>query len=929
MRINTNKINKIFENLNNKSQIDKFLKKRDNKDETIYLIPFVFEPIGTANTTEAGIVSHDFEIDSFTSFAKLITGINNIMVKWDGAYRVWIDEEANKNVPPLEQFISKEYKTGRVIKCNSYQENSGSNVVPSPIDSSFKQIETIETLTLKTNEKLKIDDILKVYLIPQKNKWRWLYIPANGLTEYYDKDNNYIGADITLTSINSIYSTSGGAIEQFIQKGAPGEGYAFPKWNEEKQVIELDPVRAKDLPIQAVQREYSGAAAFNTIFCYGRPTIQKQMSDGTIQNTFNPKIKASRLLLPYKVQTPNISPINTKPSAETDYYLSIDSKPTLNKYYKNWKEQFQANYDLALRAKYEGVLELPKISELEQTNPIYDGTHQYILWDSNFQIRFNNQEFNTATNKLTDGKIVLDGVYSIAEILAHNVFITNHLITLPMNTQTNTTWNLRDIPLIGGFLNTLTLGIPIGWTNTKARVQMGKVMLLTPANLVKYGNQLIESANNSLIPFDLMQENTSDLIEHSGIAGMGSSIKLLLTDEFIKDGVKYNTVQLGQKLPSGEILKWNGKCKPVAPSNTAGYIIDILIDRSISKTDCRTVFFSSGYEAYQSTYKTKSKFTGEIRDWTNEIRFSSWNVTNGTMKWPEAIQQPTPPKVNTPLLEITSLKNLTATVDFNTYNADFNILKYSDRRQKLYFALWEGKTEQAPYSTTFSGKEKEIYSFVYDFSKIAPNINQLSILYETINFKLFNSVYALPLNELIGRVKELHIIPDGVIYFDTGLATYDSGKFVGNRGNRIDRSFDYRKIPSKINYAFKIDINAIDEPGKIKFSLKLKPNYIFNYRSSSYFKKTSGNGFTDEVFVLKNNIDKTWGSSVTLIATGLLNLPDTIHDLADARNNAAEFNIIPDPVTYHATKTLYFKFKFQTTGDNGTILIIPKKTDDD
>lgn len=825
MRINTNKINKVFESLNTKSQIDSFLKHRDKDSEVIYLIPFTFEPIGTANTTEAGIVSSDFEIDSFTSYAKLITGINNIQVKWDEAYNVFIDEEANKDLPDIDKYITKEYKKGRVIKCNGYQENTGSNTIPSPVDSSFKQMEIVESLILKTTEKLKINDILKVYLIPQKGKWRWLYIPANGLTEYYDKDNNYIGAQITLMSVNSIYSTSGGAIEQFIQKGAPGEGYAFPKWNDESQQIEMDEELAKDLPIQAVQREYSGAAAFNTIYCYGRPTIQQKMPDGTIQNVFNPKIKASRLLLPYKVQTPNISPINTKPSAETDYYLAVDAKPTLNKYYKSWKEQFQANYDLSLRAQYEGVLELPKVSELEKTNPIYEGTHQYILWDTNFQVRFTNQEFNTQTNKLTGDKIVLDGAYNVAEIMAQNSFITNHLITLPMNAQTNTTWNLRDIPLIGGFLNTLTLGIPIGWTNTKARVQMGTVMLLTPANLVKYGNQLIETADNSLVPFDLLQENKADLITNSGIAGMGSSIKLLLTDEFLDGkGRRWNTVQLGQKVMidgKEEILKWDGSCKPVAPTNTSGYVIDVLIDRTLSKTDCRTVFFASQYEAYQSTYKTKSKFTGEIRDWTNEIRFSSWNATNGTIRWPEIIQQPNPPKVEAPIIEINDLANETFLIDqmakaiseqkFYQNTRD----NYTDLGKRLFRDFKAGNNRDYAYENFNDGHyvpAMTLRSFKYDYTAFAPNINQLSFLYDYLTISMFGSSRQIAINDLIGGARE-------AVWLENWNATvkYRINYTVRQTSTTTTNKNVYRRC--KYLMKVKLVVDALDELGKIKFDL--------------------------------------------------------------------------------------------------------------
>lgn len=825
MRVNNNKINKVFENLNNKNQIENFLKARDKDSENIYLVPFAFEPIGTANTTEAGIVSSDFEINDFTSYAKLITGINNIQVKWDEAYNVYIDEEANKDLPDIDKFITKEYKKGRVIKCYGYQENTGSNTIPSPVDSSFKQIEIVESLILYTREKLKTSDIFKIYLIPQKNKWRWLYIPANGLTEYYDRENNYIGASITLMSVNSLYSTSGGAIEQFIQKGAPGEGYAFPKWNDETQQIEMDEELAKDLPIQAVQREYSGAAAFNTIFCYGRPTIQQKMPDGTIQNVFNPKIKASRLLLPYKVQTPNISPINTKPSAETDYYLAVDAKPTLNKYYKSWKEQFQANYDLSLRAQYEGVLELPKVSELEKTNPIYEGTHQYILWDTNFQVRFNSQEFNTQTNKLTGEKIVLDGAYNIAEIMAQNSFITNHLITLPMNAQTNTTWNLRDIPLIGGFLNTLTLGIPIGWTNTKARVQMGTVMLLTPANLVKYGNQLIETADNSLVPFDLLQENKADLITNSGIAGMGSSIKLLLTDEFLDGkGRRWNTVQLGQKVMidgTEQILKWDGTCKPVAPTNTSGYVIDVLVDRTISKTDCRTVFFSSQYEAYQSTYKTKSKFTGEIRDWTNEIRFSSWNATNGTIRWPEIIQQPNPPQIEAPIIEISDLSNETFKLELgkevanNNFFANTRNNNNTDPQKRLFRNFTSGTNRDYAYENFNDGHYVPttiLRSFKYDYTAFAPNINQLSFLYDYLTISMFGSSRQIAINDLIGGARE-------AVWLDGWNATikYRINYTVRQTSTSTTNKNVYRRC--KYQFKIKLIVDALDELGKIKFDL--------------------------------------------------------------------------------------------------------------
>ena len=912
----SNRPNKVYENLFKKQTVDSFLNQRHKEQETIYLVPFHFEDIGTVNTTEIGMISNEYEINDFTSYAKLITGINNIQVKWDDAYNVYIDEEANKDLPDDEKFMTKEYKVGRTIKCNYYEENSGSNTILSPVDSSFKQTEITETMILYTQEKLKTEDILKVFLIPQKNKWRWLYIPANGITEYYDKDGNYIESKIILTSVNSLYSTSGGAIEQFIQKNAPGEGYAFPLWNDEKQQIELDPERAKDLPIQALQREYSGAAAFNAIFCYGRPTIQETRPDGTIQNVFNPKIKPSRLLLPYKLQTPNVSPINTKPNAETDYYLAVEAKPTMNKYYKSWKEQFQANYDLSLRAHYEGVLELPKITDLEQTNPIYEGTHQYVLWDTNFQVRLTNKEFNTATNKLAEPKITLDGAFTTAEILAHNSFITNHLITLPMNAETNTTFHLKDIPIIGGFLNTLTLGIPIGWTNTKARVQMGTVMLLTPVNLVKYGNELIESAEQSLVPFDLLQENKSNLIDSSGIAGMGSSIKMLLTDEFTKNGVRYNTVQLGQKLPDGNILKWDGTCKPVAPTNTSGYVIDYLIDRTISKTDCRTVFYSSQYEAYQSTYKTKSKFTGEIRDWTNEIKFSSWSANNGTVSWPEIIQQPTPPQVQAPLIEITDLVNETFLIDHmnkalleQNFFANTRNRNYVDLLPRLFRDFTSNTFRKVGYEN-FNEKHNinsfQLKSFEYDFTKFAPNINQFSLLYDYLTVSLFGSSRKIAINDLIGGARELTWLDN----WNTTIK-YRVNYTVPSGNSQATNKNVYRKCLYTMRV--KLVIDAIEELGKIKFSF-----FADNVSVAPLTANTSTD--REEQVIIENFASDT--GPIKAIQYLQNTNGGTFYWFQFTDQEPLEFNIQnQNNITYDLGQNIRANFKFK----GGSIKIVPRQ----
>lgn len=77
----------------------------------------------------------------------------------------------------------------------------------------------------------------------------------------------------------------------------------------------------------------AGPAGFNTVIAFGRPTITETTS-GITHTVFNPKIESPRLLLPYTIETPIPSPENTRPSAETDFYVG-NFKPTLQESFKN------------------------------------------------------------------------------------------------------------------------------------------------------------------------------------------------------------------------------------------------------------------------------------------------------------------------------------------------------------------------------------------------------------------------------------------------------------------------------------------------------------------------------------------------------------------------------------------------------------------
>lgn len=132
------------------------------------------------------------------------------------------------------------------------------------------------------------------------------------------------------------------------------------------------------MPVTSIQVEMSGPAAFGNVFAYGRPT-KTETNDGITKIVFNDKIEAPRILLPNIIETPVPSPTNTRPSAETDYYIG-KFKPTLEDYFENYKKQFQASFDPSMRAQFEGVLEaIDKLEKVQRSNPINEGSHQYTL----------------------------------------------------------------------------------------------------------------------------------------------------------------------------------------------------------------------------------------------------------------------------------------------------------------------------------------------------------------------------------------------------------------------------------------------------------------------------------------------------------------------------------------------------------------------
>ncbi len=451
MRLTNSKINRIF---NTKIIEDTNTPKIEPKKENmVNLYPFELV-MGFVTQTEAGQNGNNVDVYDYSTFEKIFTGLENVLAKWEDAYKVTVINED-------DGFLKKTYSVGRHIKAINGSLTSSASFEPSPVSSDFLQEVSEEGLQVLTYDPWDHEkDTLKLFICPTPSRKfeKWLYVES--ATKYFSNDGKYQHTLINLRTLNSRIATTGGAKEQFVNRSAPGEGYAWPKEtiNDEGEVIiNVDETKARDYPIKSVQTEFGGPALLNSMVAYGRPT-KVGINDGISTQLFNPEILPSRLLLPYTVETPVISPINTRPTYETDYVVFNESKPILDTYFGDYRDSFTGNWDKSKRSTFEGHIELKSkggigidktIETINSVTNSGNGTHEYQFWDDKWTVPaqgayklYGNELFKQTLDKNlepqeTEFGANIDKQISLPRWLSNNFFITKHLESLPMSVRQN------------------------------------------------------------------------------------------------------------------------------------------------------------------------------------------------------------------------------------------------------------------------------------------------------------------------------------------------------------------------------------------------------------------------------------------------------------------------------------------------------------
>lgn len=762
MGFNVNRLNKAFRKMRSFENLDKvnFVNRELNDKNSFVIVPFTLQ-LGYINNAEIGKFSSETSINSLTQFNRIFTGTDNMLARWENAYEVTRGRDKR---------LRKKYKVGNWFRGYITSEVMGSNFSANSFDESFITWKNQRQLTFVTNYDLGDKDIYKLFVLPEISGNAFWYIAPNGLIKAYSDDKKKVQTEITLIKLNGELSKTGQALEQFIQMGAAGEGYAWPVVKNGE--VTLDESKMLDTPIQEIQKEYNGVASISTFYAWGRPTYTMQIN-GITFNTFNDTIDTPRILLPFEMKTPEPSPLTTRGANETDFYVVKEAVPTFEQDFPHWKSYLEQNKFNSLDLKkYEGFLSsVETIAAIRKTNPEANGQTKYTIFNNNFRVDFSNQSYyNNVSPILANSQITFknDTTLNIAEIMSHNVFLTDHLLTLPMSLKNNIQWNIEDIPLIGGYLSKVFLGVPVSWKNTVFRIANKPIALIVPKTICEYTQQ-IESSQQIKIPLNYFGEESNDLIKDVGVSSVSTNIKVTLTDNFSKTneyGIKsfYKTAMLTEKNGNGtpQVL-WDATCKPEPPTG-AGFVIDAVIDKAISKSKTRLSCFSNGHEVWQGSYNTKSLYTGNIRDWATIVKMSDWKIDKmDSVAWPHIINPISPNEfVNGGVVNETPVKpenfklpiSLLHNATFLLYENGSTIAPQTTSRKTftndnyVSMDLPDNITSLADLQSKYPEITFEVNGTTYTIETSLISTNETTILQSQIPFNIMNAVQLLDTNKI-------------------------------------------------------------------------------------------------------------------------------------------------------------------------------------
>lgn len=674
------------------------------------IFPFTINN-GTIPLTETGYKPSNSKITDFGQYELILTGNTPVIIIWKNSTKIYQKnkgiKDENGNITGQDQFYTKQYKVGDYWNAYLVDDNSGVSFGELSSNTIFKTISTTRQYTLiMFEEQIKTDDYLQFFCVfnddneniggnTGDNQDRQLLYISN-VTNYYDPypGGKFAMQSITFSSINDRLQQSGQTTQGFIQYGGPGSGYAFPTIINGN--VTVNKTLMRNIGVRYTHRQFYGIEAISSISYFGRPIIQGERPI-QVENKeiYEQKVFSSRRLFiagNNNFSTTDVKsngglyaglndPITTNSHPETTYYNIMDAKPTGYTNYNDWQEFLAAKqFNLLAEKSFKGILSFTK--DLATKSNGEDISKARFFWDSQWFInnlkgiynvemssnfRYKNKENNAiiGSSAVDYSKITQK---SMSAILNFNSLIFSSLIQMPYSSEQWLPFAVSQIPLIGKMLNSLLLGIPIGWVITQNSQQYKKLDSFNAFMSAFYTSSLdvIFEKNGGKIPLNLFSnKNEFEIGTMLGAKVSTTAFLMKLTDRVrvypwdpntgnkLEVAEQISTIDLSQKKDNkvyicdetttfldiespldnlDKDLQWNPTENGIYNQGNYAYIIDYFVVQSLGQGEERHTFFSDNPFTYKGDYnetsvaqvkiKNQSSLTDNLFNWTTQYKMN-------------------------------------------------------------------------------------------------------------------------------------------------------------------------------------------------------------------------------------------------------------------------------------------------------------------
>lgn len=690
--------------------------------EDIFIFPFQF--LNNINNTNQGLKSPNAIRNRFIQWESLLPGNESIFLNWKNSTYYTQDDTYMENHWNVE--FSKEradWFKGCLVGYSGSTEFDSSDF---GTFGTFTNIIGDTNVKVQTTRKVTLEMLTDFYVIPSITYGDEQYDDNQiyRIVDFQNYETNgvFVYADISFQAVKNELATSGQAIEQKFYFGSPGQGYAFPKliFNGDNKAIdfEIHNQLSLDTGVKSIQFEITGNAGIASVEVYGVPVENI--------NEPNNKIYAPRRLLIENFKLPIQEEFFKVSNAENIFYIAdmqlfgttdFDTwqsrrKDIVGDKQMNYQGMFYTSNETA-NTNQQGY----SISDLNLT--VHDALLTKIgkngIWNTQPASSFYDGKKDDGTDGIGVKSINLQkmGRKQFKDLINLMGFANSYINKLPYELNSKITWSTRNIFLVGGFLNGITLGYPINWrkiyTNTDTLypgIDTVPVMLNKGMYDFFTGSTFasnLQTSTTKKIPLDVFQSSESDTLGAIfGSSATTTSVHFSLSDKMSL--VKYNettgaligyenasSVMIsqtlnGEKYKVGEesiVLPATTNVEGLTDTNgTSSYILTGIGIKAIGDGDIRVTCYKDDIDSlpngsdykdsivYQTIIKSQAGYRNEqIREWLTFTKTAFVEAIVNVAKdftWPQALPEPAPE---------TQINQISATIPEQTF---FNAFRRDD-----------------------------------------------------------------------------------------------------------------------------------------------------------------------------------------------------------------------------------------------------------